>query len=185
MDNDFELLYLIQCHYDRGAKDILFNKYKPLIYKIVLNYIYDKNLIKDYIQISFLKLEKAYNSFYPDSNKTFTRYFELILKRDIFKLIKKTYKDIKSVVVEENIIDIYNNNYSYDTQLMEFNEDKKEYVFDKNINFNSELLGKIYNTIYINNKTIKEATLILNLDKKKIYNALYRIKNILKDKINN
>lgn len=180
MYNDFELIYLIQCHYDRGAKDILFNKYKPLIYKIVLNYIYDKTLIKDYIQLSYLKLEKAYNSFYPDLNKTFTRYFELILKRDIFKMIKKSYKDINSVILEENTIDYFNNNFS---ENIEFLEEENNYKIMKDYKFKSLLLNNIYKLIYIENKTIKEVVCILNIEPKKVYNAIYRIKNTIKKDI--
>lgn len=179
MYNDFELIYLIQCHYDRGARDILFNKYKPLIYKIVLNYIYDKSLVKDYVQFSYLKLEKAYTSFYPDLNKTFTRYFELILKRDIFKMIKKSYKDTKSVILEENTIDFLNNNY----ENIEFLEEETKYKFIKEYNFKSLILNDIYKLIYIENKPIKDVINILNIEPKKVYNAIYRIKNKIKNEL--
>lgn len=180
MNNDFELLYLIQCHYDRGAKEILFKKYKPLIYKLVLNYIFDKSLIKDYIQISLLKLEKAYLSYHTENKKTFTRYFELILKRDIFKYVKKTYKESKNIVIEENLLDIYNTN---NTNYYSFLEEEKVYKFEKDIDFKSKILNNIYKIIYLQNKTIKQATQLLNMEKKQIYNALYRIKTILKDKL--
>lgn len=90
--NDYELIYLVQNHRDGIALEYLFKKYKLLIWKYIHMYDVPYYERDDFLQEGYLMLNKAINLFDESKNKTFTRYFELILKRKFWALLKKAAK---------------------------------------------------------------------------------------------
>ena len=84
--NDNELLYLI-AENDDDAKNILIDKYRPLIVKYATKISKNDNDIDDYIQEGMLCLIKAINSFNEKYPYSFNSYLNIILKRKIFAKI--------------------------------------------------------------------------------------------------
>ena len=104
--NDNELLYLI-AENDDDAKDILINKYKPLVCKYAKKISKNENEIDDYMQEGMLCLMKAINSFKDNYPYSFNSYFTILLKRKFIDLAKKKSNDIVSYheFLEEYVID--------------------------------------------------------------------------------
>ena len=82
--NDYELLYLIQ-EMDDEALDIMLKKYIPLIKARIKAFRIKKSSQEDFLQEGLLVLNKAIQRFNPDSKKTFTRYFDMILQRQFIR----------------------------------------------------------------------------------------------------
>lgn len=157
--NDYELVYLIrfeQCHI---ALDFLYSKYQRFIWKqIHLLHIsgYEQN---DFHQEGMLMLYKAVNTFDESKNKTFMRYFELILKRHFYHLIKKLPK---YVLQDESAF----------TQ--------GRYDIDETVDcfliLCSDIEKAIYQSYFVEERAIEKIALDLALSKKQVYNTIYRIK---------
>ncbi len=87
--NDYELIYLFQTHQDDIALECLIGKYERMIWKYVHLFNVPINEQDDYFQEGLMLLYHAIKYFDEQKNKTFTRYFELILKRRFFRLKSK------------------------------------------------------------------------------------------------
>mgnify|MGYP000909807808 FL=1 len=94
--NDFELLYLIRENCDI-ALDIMFQKYIPLINARIKTFHIKKRNRDDFFQEGLICLHKAISTFREDKNKTFTRYFDLILQRRFIQILKKENKNFYDV----------------------------------------------------------------------------------------
>jgi RNA polymerase sporulation-specific sigma factor len=90
--NDYELVYLFKTQKDSIAFDFLFQKYRKFIWKNIHMLNIDQKEHDDFFQEGILMLHKAVQTFDESKNKTFTRYFELILKRHYYQLIHKLPK---------------------------------------------------------------------------------------------
>ena len=109
--NDYEILYMV-CDVRENDFELLLNKYKPLIYKIVKNYI--KTFKKfgyeldDLMQIGYITLYKSaalYNSY--DNSKFYT-YFKNALLKNIANHMRTNSTNKKNVL---------NNALSYDNEI--------------------------------------------------------------------
>ena len=92
--NDYEILYMIS---EDNNFEILYNKYKPLIYKTVLNYRYlFKNYgydLDDLMQIGYITLYKAYRLYTFDGALFYTYFLNSLNKHLINEIrINDTYK---------------------------------------------------------------------------------------------
>jgi RNA polymerase sporulation-specific sigma factor len=156
--NDYELVYLIQNESDEVALEYLFKKYHKLIWK----HVHIMNLSSmehdDFYQEGLLILNKAIQTFNPDKNKSFTRYFELILRRHLYliqsRLPKYTlcedasfFKGVTYIVEEEPEILFY-----------------------------SQMENDIYKAYFIDRMKIKDIASKYPYHIKQIYNTIYRIK---------
>lgn len=94
--NDYELLYLIY-EKDDIALDIMFRKYIPLIRMRIRAFRIKKRNQEDFLQEGLLVLHKAIRCFNPDSKKTFTRYFDMILQRRFIQILRKESKHFYQV----------------------------------------------------------------------------------------
>lgn len=113
--NDYEILYMV-CDAHENDFELLLVKYKPLIYKIIKNYIktfkkfgYD---IDDLMQIGYITLYKAsilYNSY---NQSMFYTYFKNALEKNIMCSIKNNNTNKKQVL---------NNALSYDNEINDSN----------------------------------------------------------------
>ncbi len=164
--NDYELLYMVK-EGDTVALDILLKKYERFIYKKVYSFFYHDES-GDYFQEGVLCLYKAIETFDESYNKTFMRYFEVILTRHFINLHKKNKRYYEMLETYKNELLI---------------EEKEKVILeeDTNISFKSSLEQKVYELHFLNNKKVKEICEELKLEPKQIYNAIYRIKNKLLD----
>lgn len=165
--NDNELLYLISEN-DDLAKEIMIEKYKPLIISYIQKAKIDKNNFDDYFQEGLLCLIKAINTYNEMYYNSFNNYFSILLKRKYIDLFRKNNKDNKilfSDKIDEYIID--------NSELI------KEDVLNEDINVFSKLSTfekQIYIMKYVERNKPQEIANKLNIDVKKVYDAIFRIK---------
>jgi len=109
-------------------------------------------------------LHKAVITFNEDKNKTFTRYFELILKRRFWALLKRLPKyEIKEIPEIQG-------GYMISEGEMEYPDLKSKLELD------------VYEMYYLNQEGIKLISQKTGYTAKQIYNAIYRIKDKLLSK---
>ncbi len=157
--NDYELIYLVQNHQDGIALNFLFKKYELLIWKYIHQYQVPYYERDDFFQEGLLTLNKAIIRFKEKYNKTFTRYFELILKRRFWALLKQLPK----------------------YEIKEIPQIAGSYVLEERptieIDLKSEIEKQVYNLYYVQALSVKEINDITGYQTKQIYNAIYRIKS--------
>lgn len=162
--NDYELIYLIQSNHCHIALEYIYQKYCKLIWKNVHLLHIDEKEHSDFYQEGCLMLIKAINTFNESKNKSFTRYFELILKRQLYQLVKR--------------LPVYE--LSEDTCLYQgVYHDTYEETID--IHFGSNLEAQVHQKHFIECMKIKDIAAELDLNIKTIYNAIYRIKEKYKN----
>ena len=113
--NDYEILYMV-CESRENNFELLLAKYKPLIYKIVKNYIksfkkygYD---LDDLMQIGYITLYKASMLYNVYDHSMFYTYFKNSLEKNIACSIKNNNTNKKQVL---------NKALSYDIEIKESN----------------------------------------------------------------
>lgn len=172
--NDYELIYLIQTENDQYATNCLFKKYEPLILKYMSVYKIRLSERDDFLSEGFLMLERAVETFDERYDKTFTRYFELLLKHRFWRLITKS----PNYLLCEDL-DLYTKNNTLTPQRIYENSDIDEKISEA-IKCLTDNELEIYNLFFVENMKIKEICQIVKKDEKRVYNALFRIKNKLK-----
>ncbi len=121
----------------------------------------------DFFQEGILILYRAVQTFDESKNKTFTRYFELILKRHFYHLISKLPKYL--LYEDSNFMECFAYHESDDSQ-----------DFVKNC---SDFEKQIYQAYFIEKQAVKRISINMACDPKKIYNAIFRIKEKYKNVI--
>lgn len=156
--NDYELIYLIQTNHDEHALEFMMKKYHRLIWKIIHILNIDSKEQDDFYQEGLLVLYKAIQTFNEKKNKTFTRYFELILKRHYYQMIQKIPKYI----------------------LFEHTDFCKGYsVIEEEpveVLLTSDIEKTIYQLYFEERKSITEIEKQTGYQRKQIYNSIFRIK---------
>ncbi len=161
--NDYELLYLIKENNEK-ALNLMYYKYGIYIKKKIIEMKIPKRFFEEYLQEGFMCLYNAIDNFKEIYNKTFFCFFDLILSRKFFRLRNKSYE--------------YQINVSFDLDIDLLGEEvssfrMKEHNFDGLSNLEKNLLKDV---IIGGLKPIEVAN-IYNLNVKKIYNALFSLKN--------
>ena len=172
LENDYELLYLIRNH-NEEALEIMFKKYENLIYSKILKYHFPINAIDDYLQEGRMTLLKAIETYNEEYEKTFTRYFELLLQNRFNTLYKENKKYRSAVIfVEDERLDV---NTKYNKQEI------------KDINFDIDNLSKfekiIYKYYFENSFTISDIAEKMEVTHKQVYNSIQRIKKKLQKEL--
>ena len=176
--NDYELLYLIY-EGDEEALGIIFKKYDPLIKKKLYDFKISNSLYDDFYQEGLIVLYLAVKTYNPLLNKTFTRYFELLLSRRIMTLLRDMKKEHeKVVVIESDILKDSSNSFNYSDKMISDNANHDVWLKDNNIPSSIFTLSEkdVLALRYFKGKTSKEIADELNIDIKKVYNALYQAK---------
>ena len=166
--NDYELLYLI---YEKNdfALEIMYEKYAPLIHARIRDFRIQRNK-EDFFQEGLLVLNKAINRFNMNYNKTFTKYFDLILQRRFIQILRKE------------------KNYFYNQVLLDdvdFIVEEEEEVYQErpsSFGFFSKLENDIYYLSVIEKRKAKVIANQLSMDIRIVYNTLGRIRKKLRDK---
>ena len=159
--NDYELIYLFKSYYDEESFTFMHLKYRHFMYKIIHTLHINPNDLDDFYQERHLMLLKAIITFNESYQKSFTRYFELILRRHLYHLLNSTPKYIlKDEVFMEDV-------KSPDAFVLE----EDTFVFD---NSKEHLIYELY---YVKSLKVKEIAIQTNLSSKQVYNLIYRVKN--------
>ena len=103
--NDFELVSLIREN-NEEAREILYNKYKPIIVKESTDQIYKLGSygmeINDLIQEGYIGLDNAINCFNEKENTSFYTFALLCIDRQIITYIKKNTNN-KAMILNDAI----------------------------------------------------------------------------------
>ncbi len=165
--NDYELVYLIRAQNDSIAFDFLFQKYKKFIWKYIHLMNIELREQDDFFQEGILILYKAVETFDESKNKTFTRYFELILRRHFYHLI---YKLPKYLLYEDSN---FMSCFGYEEEQNDQDLMDSCSLFEKNI----------YQFYFVEKQAVKKISKQMACEPKKIYNAIFRIKEKYKNMI--
>ncbi|CCV64861.1 RNA polymerase sigma-70 factor, ECF subfamily [Alteracholeplasma palmae J233] len=158
--NDYELIYLVQSYQDELSLEYLVGKYERLIWKYIHLLDIPKREQEDYYQEGIMLLHKAVVYFDENKNKTFTRYFELILKRKFFKLKNR----LPEYRLQEE---------THFLKHAAYHEDYEEF---EEIDLKNPMEKIIYEAYFKERKKITQIACETNYTKKQIYNTIYRIK---------
>ena len=175
--NDYELIYLVQCHYDQTSLKIIFDKYKAFIYKVALSKrIYSLSL-EDLVHLGLVSLKTAIESYSELFNKTFMRFFELIYIRRLSRELKSAYKKAQHITnIDHEIIDnvlLVSDNmeqYSYEQEKPEVAE----------IQFKNKDLALVY-SLTLKGLKPSEIAKQTGFLIKRVYNLLARIRQGIKN----
>ena len=179
--NDYELLYMV-CDARENDFEILISKYRPLIYKVVKNYLrtfkkfgYE---LDDLMQIGYITLYKASTLYDVFDHSMFYTYFKTALTNTIIANIRMNTTSKKEVLNQafsyDNIVP--NTNISY-IELFPSEESTKNMENELIVFKNSmpALLSYIFELFYSGyNK--KEIIILLDEDLSIIKNGYIKIK---------
>jgi len=171
--NDYELLYLFKERHNQQALEILIKKYEKFIYKQVISFFPRKKDIEDYYQEGLICLYKAINSFQDKYNKTFMRYFEVILKRHLINLYHKNKKENEKTIMLINEATVNEQEY--------YDEPRTKIEID--LKLSSKLEELIYLYYFQKGKSVSYLSEKLNLSNKQVYNGIYRVKQKITSQI--
>ena len=161
--NDYELIYLIQSEHDDHAMTFMFQKYHKFIWKQVHLLNVDSKEHDDLHQEGVLMLHKAIQTFDETKNKSFTRYFELILKRQLYRM--------KSSIPNYYLYD--NTDFCKGVSYIE------EEPFE--LELSSELENKVHELYFLKRRSVSEIKRVTGYSKKQIYNTVFRVKEKYKN----
>ena len=183
--NDFELVSLIREN-NEEAREILYNKYKPIIVKKSTDQIYKLGSygmeINDLIQEGYIGLDNAINCFNEKENTSFYTFALLCIDRQIITYIKKNTNN-KAMILNDaiNLDDgkeyLFRDNTDIEGSFIN-KEDAKEFI-----NLICDSLADIEKKVFslkLEGYDIGEIANLLNKDTKVIYNTLHRIKYKIK-----
>ena len=187
--NDFELVSLIREN-NEEAREILYNKYKPIIVKKSTDQIYKLGSygmeINDLIQEGYIGLDNAINCFNEKENTSFYTFALLCIDRQIITYIKKNTNN-KAMILNDaiNLDDgkeyLFRDNTDIEGSFIN-KEDAKEFI-----NLICDSLSDIEKKVFslkLEGYYIGEIANLLNKDTKVIYNTLQRMKYKIKLIIN-
>ena len=166
--NDYELLYLIREKSDE-ALEIMYRKYTPLIRKRILDFRIQVNH-EDFFQEGLLALDIAIRRYIDLYDKTFNKYFDLILQRRFIQILRKQEKHYYNVYNLESPEMLYEETEQYDYTPV-----------DLPLGSLSEIKKEVFETFKTKALKPKEVAKILNVDIRSVYNAFSRIKQKLQN----
>ena len=180
MENDYELIYLAQEN-NELAQEYLIAKYKYIISLIINKNIGIIKKLKldreDIYNIGLLALIEAIKS-YNSEDSTFSFYATLLINRSIVSFIKNhsSKKDLmflNSISFDENQLNISTAILNPD-KIVSSEEDYQELI-EKIYQELTDLEKTIYDLL--SEYSISEISKILNMEIKKIYNTISRIRD--------
>ena len=126
--NDYEIMYLVEEEND-DARELLFEKYKPIIYRLALSYQKEAKQygleLEDLIQEAYVGLSSAVKNYNSDNNVLFYTYAIVSMKNRILNVL--TAKSSTKHRCLNQAISLYmpvnKNNECY---LIDITEDKNE-----------------------------------------------------------
>lgn len=186
MESDYELLYLAKEDIDRVV-DILYNKYKGVIYSKVLKYIPSNMYVDDYLNEAILSLYEVIEN-YQDKYK-FSTYLNNCMENKLLNY-KKTLERNKhkllnnALSLEDDDIQLRLDNNFYNPEKIVLDEleyiELKEKILSK-LNWKEELIFILKEQNYTN----KEISEITDNNLRNVYNIIRRIQNKVSNLMSN
>lgn len=194
--NDYELLNYV-AEKNEDANNILFKKYEPLIISLatkMIKYVPSSGLeINDMIQEGMLGLSNAIEYFKVSKETLFYTYAKTCIERKMIDLVISTRRlkhralnESVPILDEENEIDLnylISDSDNNPENILVKEEDEKE-LFEQANKVLTDLEMQVFE-LKLNGFEYKEIAEILELDYKKVDNALRRIKVKLKKELTN
>lgn len=184
--NDYELVSLAQ-ELNEDAINIIYQKYKPIIYKKCHKYISILKGIElcDLVQECYILLDYAIKNFNQDNNNTFYTFFTVCIDRYLIQEYKKNNNNKNKLLNESisldqqdeddnSLIDLISDNKTPELELLTTEEFTN--LYNKIINKLTNLEECVF-ILKINNFSYKEIANVLDKDIKSIDNTVQRIKN--------
>lgn len=165
--NDNELLYLIREKEDE-ALEIMFLKYSPLIKSRISKFRIQKDF-EDFYQEGLIALNIAISRYIDLYNKTFNKYFDLILQRKFIQILKKETNNFYNVIYFDELNFIYEESDKYTIT--------RKYQTGMLSDFEKDIF-EFYSKEALKAGEIAEK---LNIDVRRVYNALNRIKKKIRN----
>ena len=170
--NDYELLYLVRTNVEE-AREILFWKYSYLIRSRINRLGVPRLYWDDYYQEGCLMLHKAIKIYDENSKMSFTKFFELLLRRRILTLLRKDLKEYEIEKFED--FDEYPN-------LIE--ENNVHCLFESVESNLSEIEKIAYERLIMCNEKVENVAKELGVSSKSLSNAKQRTLKKIKKEIN-
>jgi RNA polymerase sporulation-specific sigma factor len=168
--NDYELLYLIG-ERNEDALALMVEKYQPLIVSKCYHFKIRPSERDDFVQEGNLMLLHALKIFDPSYQKSFTRFFELILTRKFMNLMTPSHKQM-----------IYFSEELFESMRVE--ESVTWHLKDAHLAIAKDALTPLEYQIFVDHYQqalpISQIATSQMVSVKKVYNTLYQIKNKLK-----
>lgn len=146
------------------AVRILFEKYNSLIKSRLQRFNIKPQNYEDFYQEGLMALHEAMNVYNPFYNKTFNKFFDLVLQRRIMNVLKKERKYFYCVNIVDNM-----NHLVYEK---DETGEQLQYYQTLFSGFAEQVFLLRFNKGY----KPREIAEILKCDVKKVYNALYHIR---------
>lgn len=193
-------LYSLICESDEDAKDMLFKKYKYIIDIVIKNYALSALKYgfeyKDLYQEALVGFSDALNSFDESKNSSLKTFITLCVDRRLQNTIRKAGRIKNQVLMDSLSLDhVYKN---FDIPLREIISDNrkndpltniaKDEDFDNLVHIIEQRLSPSEYEVYkllIKGMTYQEIAKYLNKSVKQIDNAIQRMKNKIKEILEN
>lgn len=172
--NDFYLLYLIK-EGSEIAEALLYKKYNAYIYNMIRELNVFKKYYDDFYQEGLIAICNAINSYDMDSNCSFFNYLYVIMRRRFFRYYKYLcslelpYSNVFDVLEEDAIK--YNSTPSRELDYYELGLSLLKTKLDR----------AVYYYLYKEGYTPSMISEVLNIDVKRIYNTIQKIKGLLQE----
>lgn len=164
--NDYEIIYLIRSENDEIALKHLITKYEKMIYKIIHQSGVEKKYHEDFYQEAIILLAHIVQTFDEYKDKSFTRFFELVLKRRFQRLKQKNDKFILIEFLGQTLSRDYRVNH------------ENGLILNEKSSTLSSIEKVCYKLYFIKHLKPKEIARVLEMDIKKVYNLIYALKRI-------
>lgn len=168
--NDYELLYLASLN-DEDAINLILKKYSMLVYKYISSFGISVSDYDDYLQEGRLVILKAISIFDIKSNKSFTKFVDLLIYRRFIDLIRKK-NNVKYELSNETI-----EYYCYDKSELNTVEEPIKITYNEL----SEFEQLIYKYKYEDKYKPMKISKTLNISISKVYSAIERINKKIKN----
>lgn len=163
--NDNELIYLYkECH-NEYALEILLQKYRLLIHRLIIDYSISSYYHDDCFSECIQSLYEAISSYNLDSDKTFMRYAELIIRRKLNKLKTNVIRYEQSVKKYKN--DYQEQNVDYEKSIINLMNIERCQCYLKDHDFNPQLFYDLF-IVNLSEKDIRKKYNIENVSSMKL-----------------
>lgn len=167
-ENDYELLYMAKENQEE-AVHLLFDKYQNLIKARIYGFRIKPKSYDDFFQEGLIMLHKAIETFDPKYNKTFNKYFDLLLQRRYMQILKKEQPHFYNVTYSADFYDFVEE-YAAPYQASYGDID---FGFVENL---SKFEKKVYQLRVVEGLKTKDVCSILECTTRQVYNAILRIR---------
>lgn len=192
--NDYEVMYLVEDQ-DESAKELLFDKYRPIILKIAAHYKNDAKKcgleMDDLVQEGYLGLYSAIQTFDESNNVLFYTYALVSIKSKMLNILTVTSANkhnalnqgislSRPISIDSNdcLFDVLENKNAVPPHLI-VQENEVEQIFHKfllSLDFSHSLVFELKMNGFKNSDIMK----LLDIPLKRVSNILFQIRKKLR-----